>query len=50
MRNILKLLFKERKTRNEQLAKIFAMMEQQSEKFGVQSEDDLKEQMKLYSL
>jgi len=40
----------ERKTRNEQLAKIFAMMEQQSEKFGIQSEDDLKEQMKLYSL
>ncbi|KAE9551670.1 hypothetical protein FO519_005110 [Halicephalobus sp. NKZ332] len=40
----------ERKTRNEQLAKIFSMMEQQSEKFGIQSEDDLQEQMKLYSL
>uniref|UniRef100_A0AC34Q5Y3 Uncharacterized protein n=1 Tax=Panagrolaimus sp. JU765 TaxID=591449 RepID=A0AC34Q5Y3_9BILA len=40
----------ERIIRNEQLAKIFAMMEQQTEKFGIQSEDDLKEQLKLYSV
>jgi hypothetical protein len=40
----------ERETRNEQIAKIFAMMQDQSDKFGIKSTDDLSEQLKLYSV
>ena len=42
--------FKERIARNEQLAKIFAMMQDESDKFGIKSTDDLSEQLKLYSV
>ena len=40
----------ERDVRNEQLSAIFAMMQAQGDKFGVQDKDELVEQMKLYSV
>lgn len=41
---------KERQIQQEQLAKIFEMMEAQKEKFGISDKGDLDEQMKLYSI
>ena len=40
---------REREIQHEQLAAIFSLMEQQKEKFGVESMDDIQEQMKLYT-
>uniref|UniRef100_A0A7E4VXB4 RIC3 domain-containing protein n=1 Tax=Panagrellus redivivus TaxID=6233 RepID=A0A7E4VXB4_PANRE len=43
-------LEQERATRDEQLAKIFAMMTEQRDKFGIETPDELNEQLKMYSI
>ena len=39
----------ERELQRQQLADIFKVMESQQEKFGFESVDDIKDQMKLYA-
>lgn len=41
---------KEAEIKQQQLSKIFEMMEAQKEKFGINEKDELVEQMKLYSI
>lgn len=41
---------KEREIQRQQLAAIFNLMEKQKDKFGVDSMEDINEQMKLYSV
>ena len=41
---------REREIQSEQLAAIFDLMERQKEKFGVDTMDDIQEQMKLYTV
>ncbi|CAD5214189.1 unnamed protein product [Bursaphelenchus okinawaensis] len=40
----------EQRLKNEQLEKIFALMQQEQDKFGVADKSDLMEQMKMYSI
>ncbi|CAG5126505.1 unnamed protein product [Candidula unifasciata] len=43
-------LMEEKEIQRKQLAEIFRLMQEQEERFGIGSMDDMKEQMKLYAL